>query len=431
MRIVQVNTSDLNGGAARAVYRVHSALRDAGYDAEMLVLQRQSRDASVLRFEPPMHFSQRLLRFARSRRLHLGFARYRKSRPQGYELFSNDRTQYRYELTKFFHSYDLVHLHWIARFIDYETFFASLPLRKPVLWTLHDMNAFTGGCHYDLGCGKYTAQCGACPQLGSDNKNDLSHVIWKRKQRIFRKLASDQLRIVALNQWMAHEILRNDLLRRFAVTIIPNGVDTNVFAPHDRAACRSALGIPQNARVILFIANEVMIRRKGFALLRQALDGVAGQIEHLVLLSAGEGKPRLATNLAHVHLGKIVDDHMLARVYAAADIFVIPSLQDNQPNTVLEAMACGIPVVGFANGGIAEMVRTGVNGSLVPTGAVRALREALLELLQHSEMRANFSNNCRRIALEEYTLALQARRYVTLYEEVCAASPRPALLHAA
>ena len=134
------------------------------------------------------------------------------------------------------------------------------------------MNAFTGGCHYDHDCGRHMTGCGACPQLGSIDFQDLSHQIWHRKQAIFSRLAPERLHIVALNRWMAELVRRSPLLEKFPVTIVPNGVDTEVFAPRDAQGARRDLGIPQDCRVVLFAAEAVRVRRKGFALLIRALN---------------------------------------------------------------------------------------------------------------------------------------------------------------
>jgi glycosyltransferase involved in cell wall biosynthesis len=214
---------------------------------------------------------------------------------------------------------------------------------------------------------------------------------------------------------MAKMVSRSPLLGKFPVTIVPNGIDTEVFAPRNTQAARSALGIPQGCTVVLFAAEAVGVRRKGFALLLRALNELRSS-KNLLFVSIGRGVPEIESTIPHLHLGHIDDDHQLALIYSAADVYVIPSLQDNQPNTALEAMACGTPVVGFNVGGIPDMVRPETTGLLAPVGDVVRLRAAIVELLRCPEKRAAMATACRRIVMEEYTLAKQVERYVELYE---------------
>ena len=281
------------------------------------------------------------------------------------------------------------------------------------------MNPFTGGCHYAHGCEGYVSACGACPQLGSSSRNDLSGQIWQRKRESFEKLEPEQLCIVAPSRWLATRAAHSALLGRFPVTHISNGVDTQLFTPQDRQSARQALNIPQDAQVVLFVAQSLHKRHKGFNLLAEALYGLC-DVPGLLLVTVGRGEPVVADHVAHLHLDRLNDDALLARVYSAADVFAIPSLQDNLPNTVLEAMSCGVPVVGFDVGGIPELVRPGVTGLLAPAGDADALGNAIGQLLHDSAQRAVMGLNCRRIAAEEYALEVQARRYGALYRKAAA-----------
>jgi glycosyltransferase involved in cell wall biosynthesis len=260
-------------------------------------------------------------------------------------------------------------------------------------------------------------RCGECPQLGSNNVHDLSRRIWKQKQKIFKRLDPDRLHFVAVSNWMAAEVKRSSLLGRFNVTIIANGLDTDLFSPRNRAVARSALQVPENARVVLFIAHSAVDRRKGFTLLAEAMAGMGG-IDDLFLLSLGEGKPTLKVEIPHLHLGYINDDRLLSLVYSSADIFAFPSSQDNLPNSIVESMACGTPVVAYDVGGVVDLVRHGKTGLLAPPRDVRALRSAIVELLKDPAKRDEMAAQCRRVAREEYSYQVQVRRHVDLYKTV-------------
>jgi len=418
MKILHLSTYDITGGAARAAYRLHNGLRTLGHDSTMLVERRASRDPAVVAFRRPMDLRSRLARRLRRERIARDLARYASTRRRG-EWFSDDRTGHGAALAGHIPPADVINLHWIAQFVDYRAFFGAIPARTPVVWTLHDMSPFTGGCHYDWGCSKFSGQCGACPALGSSRPDDLARDIWRRKQDAFARVPEGRLHIVAPSRWMAAEAGRSALLGRFPVAVIPNGIDTGDFAPRDRAAARDALGIPPGVPAVLFVADQMDQARKGFSLLVEALRGL-DDARDLHLLSIGSSSPALDLPFPHLHLGRIDSDRLLSLVYSAADVFALPSLQDNLPNTVIEALACGTPVAAFDAGGTRDMVRPGETGALAPAGDVEGLRRALADLLRDPDRRAALGENCRRVAVQEYAIDVQAQRYADLYAAILA-----------
>ncbi|MCS3682389.1 glycosyltransferase involved in cell wall biosynthesis [Salinibacter ruber] len=378
----------------------------------MYVCSKQSDDESVREFQPSHDLWTRIRRRWRRERIQRTFARYDETRPDGLEPFTDDRTQYSGRIFDQMPTADIISLHWIRGFVELQAFFERMSV--PVVWTLHDMNAFTGGCHYNAGCEKYTAACGACPQLGSDDETDLSRNIWERKKEAFSGVDPEQLHIVTPSKWLAEEARSSTLLESFPVTVIPNGLDTDRFAPRPQEAVRTALSLPHDRPVVLFVADSATERRKGFSLLRNALSGLSEPL----LVSIGGGRPAVGDSDQHVHLGKLSSNRLLAAAYSAADVFVIPSLQDNLPNTTLESMACGTPVVGFNTGGIPDMVRPGETGWLAETGNIKALRNAIEDALSDSNVRERRGRRCREVVEEEYALDVQAKRYRDLYERL-------------
>jgi glycosyltransferase involved in cell wall biosynthesis len=218
---------------------------------------------------------------------------------------------------------------------------------------------------------------------------------------------------------MANEARRSSLLHKFPVTVIPLALDTEVFCPRDRRGAREALGISPDALVVLFVASLISQPIKGFALLAQALNGL-GDLTNLLLVSVGRDTPSVEVQIPHLPLGYLGNERLRSLVYSAADVFVMPSVQEAFGQTALEAIACGTPVVGFGVGGIPDMVRPGITGLLVPALDVNTLRAAIRALLQNPARRAEMAANCRRIAVEEYALEVQARRYIELYEMILA-----------
>ena len=345
-----------------------------------------------------------------------------RSRPAGSTFFSDDRSQHRADILRQLPPTDVLNLHWIAGFLDYRDFFRELPAQFPVVWTLHDMNAFTGGCHYDEDCGKFRQQCGGCPQLDSSDAEDLSRQIWLRKREAFSFPGAQRLQLVTPSRWLAEEAKKSALLSERHVTVIPYGVDTESFQPRDRRLAREMHGIPLEAKTILFIADSAAERRKGLKVLVETLNGLEDP-EQYVFAVIGRGISGQELGGQFKMMGFFEDEAALSFVYSAADVFVIPSLQDNLPNTAIEALACGIPTIGSNVGGIPEVVRNGQTGLVFPPGDSRSLKEAIAALLAEPERCETMAKESRRIALEEYSLELQAQRYEALYQKLLDVAP--------
>jgi glycosyltransferase involved in cell wall biosynthesis len=381
----------------------------------MFVKSKSSEDDTVDAWTPNGSIFNGLKDRIKRRWLSRRFQKYRETRPDGLEIFSQARTVYGHRVAESIPDADVYNLHWIRSFIDLPAFFNHV--NAPVVWTLHDMNAFTGGCHYNVGCRKFEQQCGACPQLGSTDENDLSRSVWTRKRKAYESaIRSNRLHIVAPSQWLAQEAQKSTLFAEAPVHVIPYGLNPDLFRPRDTEGLRSALEIPREHRIVLFVAQAAQNHRKGFDLLSDAL--VAMDADDMTLLSIGGNEPDLGTALPHTHLGTIESDLLLSVFYSLADLFVIPSRQDNLPNTVLESMACGTPVVGFDTGGIPDMVRPGETGWLAETGNVRALRQAIEQALRDEREREQMGARAREVVEEEYTLERQAQQYTNLYEDI-------------
>lgn len=413
-KILHISTFQRQGGAALAALRLSNAQRRLGYDSSLLTRQFGDLDNHDGVFRPAVTLPYRIGRFLRRRRIQKDFEPYRDLRSPGMELFSDDRSEFGSSLPRQLPACDIVNLHWVCGLVDVRSFFRYW--KKPVVWTLHDMNPFTGGCHYDLGCGRYLDRCGCCPQLLSAQEHDLSRDIWDRKKKAYDNLAVDRLHIVAPSGWMASLASNSPLLRRFPVSVIANGIDTDIFRPRDSADVRKSLEIPDGTPVLLFIADYPANQRKGFALLADAIHKLSGA-RNFCLISIGGDRPRLPEHTFHIHLDSISDEDALAVIYSLADVFVIPSIEDNLPNTTIESIACGTPVVGFRVGGIQDVVREGLTGILVEPGNTEALRGAIRALLEDHDNRRRMAHSCREVAMAEYAQEKQAARYLELYEQ--------------
>jgi glycosyltransferase involved in cell wall biosynthesis len=245
--------------------------------------------------------------------------------------------------------------------------------------------------------------------------------VWLRKKAVFDQFPRHQLTVTTPSRWLADLAASSPLLGRFEIKVIPNGVDTTLYQPKDRQAARRSLGVPTDARVVLFVASDTGNPRKGFKHLKEALSSLT-DVGNLLLLSLGQRTTWSVGSIPHQSLGAISDEATMVAAYAAADVFVIPSLQEVFGQTVIESMACGTPVVGFDAGGIPDMVRNEQTGLLVPVGDVPALAAAIRRVLLEPSLSRHLSPNCRSVVEREYSVVLQARRFADLYKTVLSAS---------
>jgi glycosyltransferase involved in cell wall biosynthesis len=411
MRVVIVSYSDLSGGAARGAYRLHECLRATGIDSRMLVQRKVSHDENVVECRGAMSWlAPRLARWLRVRGEFLPLRFYPNRRRS--MVFTTAWMPSRIAEAINEMQPDVVHFHWIGwgmlRFED-------LPkINAPIVWTLHDMWAFTGGCHYDQGCGKYEEQCGACPMLGSRREYDLSRWIWNRKRRILDKVAS--LTVIGLSRWLADCAARSSLFADRSVVNLPNPLDTTFFRPIDRIAARRRHGLPLDKKLVLFGATDSTgDPRKGFDKLVAALSRLDPQEAELVVFGARQGLEGLPSRThALVHF---IPDSELVELYAAADVMVVPSLQENLAATIMEPLACGTPVVAFAIGGNVDMIDHGVNGFLARPFDVEDLASSINATLHHPD-----PESLRRAAREKversYAYPVMGQAYLRFYTDV-------------
>lgn len=422
MKPLIVSTWDISGGAAIAAFRLHTGLRRIGCESSMFVRQKSSNIDSIIEFKPSTDFPTRLKRRLK-RELNLAML---KKYPAGllskHEFFSLPSCEHGHDAIRQIPTTDIINLHFITGFIDLDLFFKTVRGKTPLIWTLHDMNTVTGGCHYDHGCGKFSLNCGACPILESNDRHDLSYKVWRQKEQIYSSLKENELTIVTPSKWLAEQVKKRASLTDKKIVVIPYGVDTDVFRPMDKKSVRRILGIPENSFVLLFAAQKLSSRRKGFGFLIDAVAGIDKTFPLFLLSVGGGAQPPAHLPFPSLHLGTVGNEPMMAMAYNAADVFVMPSLQDNFPNTVMESLACGTPTAAFDAGGVPEMVRENITGKLAPPEDTKALRRAIVELMEDERKRTTMSENCRRIAVEEYSLELQARRYLELYKEIAKAS---------
>jgi glycosyltransferase involved in cell wall biosynthesis len=423
MRVCHIATRDVVGGAAIAAYRLHAGLNQIGVASQMLVDWKASADHSVHALRRNWSRLAGLRARPVNWRIKRDFNRYRRTALPTLELLTDDRNARGGDVVAALPSAEVYNLHWVSGLIDYRQFFSSLRAGQPLVWTLHDMNPFTGGCHYAFECERHQLGCGSCPQLGSNDGSDLTAQIHARKTMAFSRVSPDRMRVVAPSRWLAAQARQSKLFRRFDVAHVPYGIETDVFRPHDKSLAREVLDLPSGHRILLFVAQDLKNHRKGFDLLAKALQEARCD-KPILLVSAGTAGSIEICGGRHRSLGDVNSPRLMSLVYSASDLLVCPTRADNLPNVVLEAMSCGTPVVGFDVGGVPDMIRPGLTGLLAPAEDVRALREAIETLLNDDALRARLSEACRKVAVEEYALSIQARRYQAIYDDLIEASRR-------
>lgn len=422
MKLLLLCKSDIIGGASRAAYRLHQGLQGIGVTSQMLVQNKLSDDRSVI--GPTTELGKKLTNFRETFEfLPVKFYKQRDNNtfwPQ----WVPDKIKAKVDKIQ----PDIINLHWISR--GYMQIESLAKLDKPLVWTFHDMWPFTGGCHYSQECDRYTKSCGACPQLQSNSNWDLSRWVWQRKAKAWKEL---KLTIVTPSSWLAKCASASSLFKDVRVEVIPNGIDTEKYRPINQSTARELLKLPQNKQLLLFGAmGATSDRRKGFHMLESALQSLSksqwqDKIDLIVIGSSGSQRKTDLGFETH-YLGQLNDDISLTLAYAAADVFVAPSIQDNLPNTVMEAIACGTPCVAFNIGGMPDMIEHQKNGYLAQPYEIEDLAKGIAWVLENPERHQKLSHRARSKAEQEFTQEIQARRYLSVFTDMLSSDRYPQIL---
>lgn len=424
MKIAIVNKSDSQGGAAVAAIRLHNSLLFSDIDSKVLVAEKRTDFSDVIQADWTQMAKLKLfVRFVAER---LSFLPNEKNKNLRFAFSPANVGMEIHEHPLVLRS-DVVHLHWFNQgFLSLKTLDKLLQLNKPVVWTLHDMWAFTGGCHYSGNCSHYTLGCGSCHLLRKPQTNDLSKKIFEKKLQIFGR--AKNLHFITCSNWLKTEAQKSTLLQNFHIVHIPNPINTGVFKPQNKHETRLKLGLETDIPVLLFGAANIFDQRKGITYLLDALKTIknAGYYKEnqLSVILFGKAEQSLTENVGFpIHnfqyiesLEKIID------LYNAADVFLIPSLQDNLPNTLMEALSCGTPAVGFNIGGVSEMIDHKQNGYLANEKDAEDLANGIRWVLQN-----NLDNKlgiaARRKALNHYSYEVVAPRFIDFYKSILTSQP--------
>jgi len=415
MKVVHLSTSDLIGGAAIACKRIVDAQALNGIDANLLVQKKVSYDPRVYstttNIFSKLEYNLRLV-------LDEGYIRLLTNQSRG--RFTNPVIGTDLSYHSHIVSADIINLQWInGGFLSLDTINKIGTFGKPIFWTFHDMWAFTGGCHYVSDCQNYLTECSNCPSLKFSSKNDVSYRIFNRKKEIFDKL---NLTIITTSKWLSGEAARSTLLKKKKVFVIPTPIDSEIFKPGVSHSSRRLLNLPYDKKIILFGAMNLKDVRKGFRYLIDALQ-ILNKTKNLFdieLAVFGKLDEKVLRDIPYKvnQLGRLKTDKEIIAAYNAADVFVAPSLEDNLPNTIMESMSCGKPVVAFNIGGIPDMIDHLENGYLAQSRSVEDLANGINWYFDNPENINKLRHSAREKVLKNYSLALVAKKYEDLYNSL-------------
>lgn len=401
-----ISYSDITGGAARAAYRIHHALRLQGVDSTMRVNSANTDDWTV---RGQVGNLQNLLTISR---LVPGKLATRLLRTNNRVIHSPAILHSSWPKRLNISDADIINLHWVNH--EMMSIGDIARIKKPVVWTLHDMWPFCGAEHYteDFRWREgYTRNNRPSYEAGLD----LNRWVWRRKMRNWRR----PMHIVSPSNWLAGCARQSMLMREWPVTVVPNAVDTSVWQPLNKSLARELLKLPNDAPLLLFGAvGGARDPRKGFELLRQALRHLQGQVKELQLIVFGQHAPREPDDLGFpIHyMGHLHDDLSLRVLYSAADAMVIPSRQDNLPNTGVEALACGTPVVAFNTCGLPDIVKHEKTGYLAEPFNSEDLASGIIWVLADAARHAQLCVNARHYATATFSYPVVAEQYLSVYQ---------------
>ena len=417
MKVVHINYSHKKGGAAQAMLRLHTALLRSGVESSLCCLSNESdKMRSVLpQRERGSLFLNGLIQseYINNSRSSLSDTSFTLPSP-GHDLRSISAIS----------DADVINLHWINYFLSPSDVRELYLLGKPIVWTLHDEWPYSGGCHYTSGCSKFRDDCSHCPQLEKQS-SCIPVAVLNRKKELWKNLPFS---IVGPSKWISERAESSGVFNVSKFHHIPNSIDTKAFAPADSSHFRKELGVSDASFVVLFGADSIGEKRKGFDILLEAIENVLSNEGlrdfDLHMLCFGKMESNHEFSAKFTNLGYLETVEEISKAYQVSDLFVLPSLEDNLPNTMLESMSCGTPVLGFDTGGITDVIIDGVNGFIATEKNATSLSRKILEIADRRKTLSCVGDEARKSILESYTFDIQAASYVNLYKSVIGSCER-------
>ena len=415
MRVLLINTSERIGGAAIAASRLMESLKNNGIKAKLLVRDKQTEQISVVKLEQSWW---NIWRFVWERAVIWMANRFKRN-----NLFAVDIANTGTNITSLpeFQQADIIHLHWINQgMLSLKDIRKILQSGKPVVWTMHDMWPCTGICHHARECTKYQTECHECPFLYGGSTKDLSYRTFRKKKKLYQ---TAPITFVACSHWLEGLAKKSALLTGQSVTSIPNPINTNLFKPRSKEEAREKLNLPKDTPLILFGSVKIKDERKGITYFIEACNLLAAKCPELKdtlgIVVFGH-KSAYLENLIPFRvyaLDYVSNEHDIVNIYNAVNLYATPSLEENLPNTIMEAMACGVPCVGFNVGGIPEMIDHLHNGYVAQYKSAEDFANGLHWTLIDSEYAILSEQAVRKVA-SSYSERIVAKKYIDIYNKV-------------
>ena len=415
MRVLIINTSERIGGAAIAANRLMEALKNNGIKAKMLVRDKQTDQISVVELKKSWW---KVWQFIWERVVIWQANHFKK-----HNLFAVDIANTGTNITVLpeFTQADVIHLHWINQgMLSLTDIRRIIQSGKPIVWTMHDMWPFTGICHYAGDCDKYATQCHNCPQLYKGSRKDIAYRTFQKKKKLFE---GAQITFVACSRWLESLAKKSDLIKGQTITNIPNAINTNLFKPRDKKQAREKCHLPQDKKLLLFGSVKITDKRKGIDYLVSACKQIASSYPDFskelgVVVFGNQAEQYTSLFPFPIYpMNYVSNEKELVDIYNAVDLYVTPSLQDNLPNTIVEAMACGIPCIGFNVGGIPQMIDHLHNGYVAKYQSSKDLANGIHWALTEGEYESLSEEACRK-AVSSYSESTIAKKYVEIYNKI-------------
>jgi glycosyltransferase involved in cell wall biosynthesis len=413
MKVAITSTRDRTGGAARFAFRLHRGLIDLGTSSNMFVREKQSDDEFILSTNTTKIKKIVSMLIPKLDELPLRFY------PDKSEFLFSPGLFGSFKPSNYNDKYDIFNIHWTSG--GFQSISSIEKINKPIVITLHDSWTFTGGCHIPFDCEKFIDSCGECPQLNSTKKNDLSHLIWSKKNQAWKE---KNLVLVGGSKWIADNAQRSSLLKNNRIEVINPGLDLAVFKPLDKKLCRNILGINENDIIILFGAvGATSDKNKGFQLLLPTL--LKLQEEHnnseklkLFIFGASSSSSQPKFGFDTQYLGELKDDISLSIVYSAADVTIVPSMQESFGQTASESFSCGTPVVAFNTSGLKDIIDHQINGFLAKPFEPDDLARGITWMLSDSKRLSEMGVKAREKAERKFDIRNCADNYINVFNSV-------------
>ena len=415
MKVAHFSDGD-NYGALGAAYELHKKMLDQGIESRFFLRIKSREDACI------EEISDNTVLYRLRQLIHTIY--FDRNRTDTTMFFSYNRLgiELTEDILSRLREYDIIHFHWIARFLNNEDIRKIISLGKPIVWTMHDFNPMTGGCHYPDKCIKFFSDCSECPQLAIKKLNVTSFVL-KDKRCVY----GNKIHVVVASKWLKKLVERSYVFSDAKCSLIPIGIDVEHFRILNRKKCKKNLGFSEDTKIILMGAQSVKAKTKGYAELVEIFGALKEEqyirrlmeCDKIKLVSFGYGGEVFESlGIPNVNMGFINDRDQLCEIYNAADVFIFPSTQETFGMTAVESMACGTPVIAYNVCAMQDIIINGINGYKIDRGNNKEMVQILVKVLRDAGG-AMDPYSCRKRIVEKYSLQYETNEMLHLYDHLC------------